>query len=73
MTFLAHDRMLRLQVNERFLVTMTSGETWDGQLKDTDDEHLVLRGVKALEGGAWVPVDGEIWLPRLSISYMQKP
>lgn len=67
-----HDRMLRLQVNERFLVTMTTGETWDGQLKDVDDEHLVLRGVKALDGSQWKPVDGEIWLPRLSISYMQK-
>lgn len=69
----AHDRMLRMQVNERFLVTCTGGETWDGVLKDVDDEHLVLGSVKALEGGNWVPVDGQVWLPRLSISYMQKP
>lgn len=69
----AHDKMLRLQVNERFLVTSTTDDTWDGQLKDVDDEHLVLRNAKALQAGEWVPVDGEIWLPRFSISYMQKP
>ena len=73
MIFAAHDRMLRLQINERFLVTCTSGDTWDGQLKDVDDEHLVLRSVKALQDGTWQPVDGEVWLPRLSISYMQRP
>jgi hypothetical protein len=62
----AHDKMLRLQVNERFLVTSTTDDT-------LDDEHLVLRNAKALQAGEWVPVDGEIWLPRFSIAYMQKP
>jgi hypothetical protein len=67
------DRMLRESVRDRFIVTTTSGETWDGVLREWDETHLIFVHVKAFVDGKWVPFDGQLWLQRIAVDYMQKP
>lgn len=70
---MGRNRALARHVRERFLVTNLSGQTWDGLLQDWDDEHLVFVNVKAHDKGQWVPLDGELWLQRTVIDFMQRP
>lgn len=68
------DRLLRRSIRTRYLVTLDSGEAFDGLLIDADDQHVVLADVESVAAnGDRLKVDGQLWLPRLSISYMQQP
>lgn len=67
------DRIIREHVRERFIIATASGDTWDGLLEDWDADHLVFVNVQALSEGKWLPFDGELWLRRVAINYMQKP
>ena len=65
------DRLLRQVHLQRFVVTLGSGETFDGLLADADDNSVRLVDVFAVDEKSRVSVDGEMYLPRLNISYMQ--
>jgi hypothetical protein len=67
------DRLLRASHLQRFVVTLGSGETFDGLLADADDNSVRLVDVFAVDEKSRVSVDGEMYLPRLNISYMQSP
>lgn len=65
---------MRRVLRERFVVTMTSGETFEGILRDADRRHLVLVDASPVGVGAErMPIDGELWLPAAHVSYMQRP
>lgn len=67
------DRLLKSLLRERFVVTLTGGEAFDGLLDRFDDGHLELVDAHAhLEKGP-VKVDGRLYLPRSSVAYMQRP
>ena len=68
----SRDRLLRKALRERFVVTLVSGETFDGLLIDVDDRTLTLANASAISGTERVKVDGLLYLPR-PIAYMQKP
>jgi hypothetical protein len=67
------DRLIRQALRERFVVTLTSGETFDGLLLDTDDKTVHLVDAHALDGSTRVSIDGALFLPRDRVAYMQRP
>jgi hypothetical protein len=67
-------RLLKLRVHERLLVTLVSGEAFDGLLWEHDGELLVFRDAAAVSAtGGRLPVDGELILERSRVSYLQRP
>lgn len=68
------DRLLKERLRDRFVVTLVTGESFDGLLNDADDKTVVMVNAGVLrDGGALAPVDGELVLRRESIAYMQRP
>lgn len=67
------DRLLRASLRERFLITCVDGAAFLGLLADVDAATVVL--VDAAyhpPKGDPVPVDGQLFLPRARIAYMQR-
>ena len=67
------DRLLRQVHLQRFIVTLTSGETFDGLLADVDDNSVKLVGAFAVDANNRETVDGDLYLPRSKVLYMQNP
>jgi len=67
------DRLIRQSFRERFVVTLQSGESFEGLLLEADEKTLHLVEARALDGKSSVPVDGALFLPRAQVSYLQKP
>ena len=68
------DRLVQRHLRARYLVSLDSGEAFDGLLVDADERHLVLVDAEQVApNGDRVKVDGQLWLPRLNVAYMQKP
>ncbi|MGZ4530739.1 MAG: hypothetical protein ACXVXP_00135 [Mycobacteriaceae bacterium] len=67
------DQLIRQALRERFVVTMHSKEAFEGLLLDADDKTLRLADAYALTGRDRVSVDGDLYLPRAEVSYMQRP
>lgn len=69
-------RLLRARLRHRVILTLNTGETWDGVLFDFDARAWVLREVTALGVGSNrtnVPVDGELLVLVEDIAYVQLP
>lgn len=70
-------RVRALPVLERYVVTLTTGEAFDGLLRGSKGGVLVFVDAVALDekSGAVVrhPIDGELFLDRVNVAYMQKP
>lgn len=67
------DRLMRQALRERFVVTMSSKETFEGLLLDADDKTVRLVDAFAIDGSSRISVDGDLYLPRAEVSYMQRP
>lgn len=64
-----HDRL-----RSTVLVTLKSGETYQGALFDADAHSVVLRGTESLgSDGSRVSVDGELLILRGDVAYIQRP
>lgn len=70
---LGRGSLLREHLRDRFVITLTSGETFSGLLWQDDACHVVFEDAKTLMDGRWVSVDGRLWLDRSRIAYMQCP
>ena len=70
---MGRDRLLRALLRERFVITLQSGETFDGLLDRFDGQHLELVDAYAVTGTQRHQVDGRLYLPRERVSYMQRP
>lgn len=67
------DRLLRELLRERFVVTLKSGETFDGLLDDWDDRNLLFIDTYAVTEKTRVQLDGAgLWLPRENVAYLQR-
>jgi small nuclear ribonucleoprotein (snRNP)-like protein len=67
------DRIVRRLLREEFLVTMKSGQTWQGVLTEADEHTLTLMAVSEVApDGSRTPADGSIFLPRFDVAYMQR-
>lgn len=64
---------MRQALRDRFVVTMTTKETFEGLLLDADDKTVRLVDAYALDGSTRVSVDGDLYLPRAEVAYMQRP
>ena len=67
------DQLIRQAVRERFVVTMHSKETFEGLLLDVDEKTIRLTDAYALNGRDRMSVDGDLYLPRTEVSYLQRP
>lgn len=70
------DKILRALVLSQFVVTMKSGETFDGLLQYLDESTLVLVKAEAVtvarDAQTRIPVDGALYLARSDVAYMQR-
>lgn len=67
------DGLIREKLRHRFLVTLKTGDAFDGLLIDVDGRTVVLRDARQVTGDGSVPVDGELLLMREDIAYLQRP
>lgn len=67
------DRLVRSVLRERFVLTLRSGETFDGLLVDADEKTFRLVNAWAVDGKNRVSVDGELFVPRAEVAYLQRP
>lgn len=67
------DRIIKLHVRERFVVTLKSGEAVEGVLMDADDTSLVMADCTVWRGDAKWRADGQMFLARADVAYMQRP
>jgi len=70
---MSRDRLLKRHLRERFVVTLKTGEAFDGLLDEWDESTLELINVHAVSEKTRVRVDGRVYLPRTQIAYMQRP
>lgn len=70
---MSRSRLIRRALRERFVITTNVG-TFDGVLLDADGRHYVLADAAALgEEGKRTPIDGHLWIPAETVSYLQRP
>lgn len=68
------DRLLKKTLRNRYIITLKSGETFDGLLDDWDRQQIVLIAASVVtESNARVKIDGDIRLDRVNIAYSQRP
>lgn len=67
------DRIVRVHLRDRFLVTLTSGDAVEGILIDADDKTLILADALHVDARSRVSVDGQVFIPRAQVAYMQRP
>ena len=67
------DRVIRAHLREEFLVTLADGTGLQGLLVEADDKTIVLANVSQVERDRTVPVDGQLFIPRSNVLYLQKP
>lgn len=67
------DRLLASLLRERFIVTLKTGEAFEGLLDRHDESTVELIRVFAVDEKSRVQVDGRVYVPRDQIAYMQRP
>ena len=67
------DRLIRQCLRERFVATLRGGESFEGLLVEVDEKTFRFANAWALDGKNRVSVDGEIFLPRNEVLYLQRP
>lgn len=70
--------ILRRRMRSRLVVTMKSGETFDGVLYEQDRQTWVLRNTQVIQQGrgptpTTVPLDGEVILLTADVAFAQRP
>lgn len=66
------DRLLRGALRDRFVVTLKTGQAFDGLLDQWDHSHLAFVDAHALvEGADPVAVHGSLFVERANVAYMQ--
>lgn len=67
------DKLVRQALRERFIVTLSNGSAFEGLLIDADEKTFRFGNAFAIDGSSRVRVDGELFLPRAEVLYLQKP
>lgn len=65
------DRLLRSALRERFIITLKGGQAFDGLLIDVDDKCVIVSDGWAIDSSGRTEVDGNLFVPRNEIAYMQ--
>lgn len=70
---MARDRLLKLLLRDRFVITLKTGETFDGLLDEWDDRNLLFVDAWAVTEKSRVKLDGTgLWLTRENVAYLQR-
>ncbi|HET6911623.1 MAG TPA: hypothetical protein VFH54_20030 [Mycobacteriales bacterium] len=70
---MARDRLLKSLIRDRFVITLKTGETFDGLLDDWDDRNLLFVDAYAVAEKSRVQLDGRgLWLLRENVAYLQR-
>lgn len=70
---MARDRLLKSLIRDRFVITLKTGETFDGLLDDWDDRNLLFVDAYAVAENSRVQLDGRgLWLLRENVAYLQR-
>lgn len=71
----SRDRLLRRNVRDTVIVNMKSRIAFRGVLYEADRHSLILRNavIARPEDDAPTAVDGEVFLPRIDVEFMQRP
>jgi len=64
---------MRQVLRDRFVATLRDGASFEGLLVDADEKTFRFADAWALDGKNRVSVDGELFLPRGEVLYLQKP
>lgn len=72
MGFRQRDRLLKQVLHERFIVTPTEGPLFSALLVDVDEKSLRFVDVSVLESGVERPAQGELFIARSNVAYMQR-
>jgi small nuclear ribonucleoprotein (snRNP)-like protein len=67
------DRILKRLLRERFLVTLKNGEAFDGLLVEADTYTLRLANAFVVQKAGRLEVNGDLYIPRADVAYLQKP
>lgn len=66
------DRLLRRLVKERFAVTPKAGPMFSGLLIDVDDRTFHFADVRLIQADGSVPADGQLFIDRNHVAYLQR-
>lgn len=69
-------RVITSRLRDRVIVTLKTGESFQGVLYSHDDKALVLRETSALGAGEKrtdLPIDGELIVLLADVAYIQRP
>lgn len=66
------DRIVRRLLRVEFLVEMKTGQTWRGVLVEADEHTLSLLSASHITRDGAVPVDGQLFLPRADVAFIQR-
>lgn len=67
------DRIVHRYLRTRFLVTTKANQTWDGVLMEADSHSLLMAHAELVTAdGKRTPADGQVFLPRADVAYMQR-
>jgi hypothetical protein len=67
------DRVVRSHLRTRFLITTHQNKTWDAVLMDADERSLLLADTELVNAdGTRTKADGQVFLPRSDVAYMQR-
>lgn len=70
---LKRDKLVRRALRERFVATLRGGESFEGLLVDADEKTFRMVDAFALDGKTRAKVDGDLYIPRSEVLYLQKP
>ena len=60
-------------IRERVVVTLKDGQAFRGLFNNADKNTLTLLDVEYLKPEGTTKVDGEVFIPREHIAYIQRP
>lgn len=67
------DRVLSRILRDRVVVTLKDGQSFRGLFDGADKNHLVLVDAEYLKSEGPTKVDGEVFLPRDHVAFVQRP
>lgn len=66
------DRLIQKSVRDRFVVTLADGGSFSGLLLDADPTTAVFADVRLITEQGEQPAQGQVYIERLNIAYMQR-
>lgn len=67
------ERIMRSHLRQRFVITLKTGDAFEGVLLDADSRVLVVADASAHTGDGAAKVDGQLFIARADVAYLQLP